>query len=203
MAVRLTLICHAATRATREVRFPTDEALEPQELAATARLAPVARRIDFALTSPALRAVQTAAALGLSATVDAALADIALGSWAGRSLAEVEAADPSGLAAWMSDAAANPHGGETLRAVMARTAAWLDLMARREGRIVAVTHAAIMRAATLIILDAPPIAFWRIDVAPLCLASFQGRNGRWTLRSLAPASSGRPASNHGDADALW
>jgi broad specificity phosphatase PhoE len=202
MAVRLTLICHAATQATRKARFPADEPLEPQGLAAAAGLAPVARRVDVALTSPALRAVQTAAALGLTATVDAALADIALGNWAGRSLGEVEAADPSGLAEWMSDPAANPHGGETLLAVMARMAAWLDLMARCEGRIVAVTHAAIIRAVTLITLDAPPIAFWRIDVAPLGVASFRGWGGRWTLRSLAPAFSGRPESHHEEPEAL-
>jgi broad specificity phosphatase PhoE len=184
MTVRLTLICHASTRALREAVFPTDESLEPQGFAKASALASKLLRIDSAWSSPALRAVQTASALGLAANADSPLSDIDMGMWAGRSLAEVTASDPVGLASWMSDAAANPHGGETIMALVGRVTAWLDVVGRSKGRVVAITHPAIIRAAIVITLDAPPISFWRIDVAPLCFARLQGRAGRWTLRSL-------------------
>jgi broad specificity phosphatase PhoE len=131
------------------------------------------------------------AALGLGAIVDAALADIDLGDWAGRALTEVEAADPAGLAAWNQDPMAAPHGGESLAALRIRVARWLDGLDVRADRVAAVTHAAILRAAIVVALDAPMAAFWRIDVAPLSIVRFQGRAGRWTLRSLE----GRPAAH--------
>ena len=66
-------ICHASTSAVREVAFPVDEPIDPQGQAKAAALAGALRRVDAASTSPALRAKQTAAALQLEATVDAAL----------------------------------------------------------------------------------------------------------------------------------
>jgi len=184
LTVRLTLICHGSTRALREAAFPGDEPLEPQALAKAAALTPLLRRVDAAWSSPARRALETAAALGLAAETEAALADIDVGTWAGRSLADVEASDPAGLASWMSDAAACPHGGETIVALIRRVAGWLETLQGAEGRVFAVTHPAVIRAAVLIALDAPPVSFWRIDVEPLCFVRLQGRAGRWTLRSL-------------------
>jgi broad specificity phosphatase PhoE len=181
---RLTLICHGATRALREAAFPGDEPLEPQALAKTAALVPLLPRVDAAWSSPARRALETAEALGLAAETEAALADIDVGAWAGQSLADVEASDPAGLASWMSDAAACPHGGETIVALIGRVASWLETVQQSEGRVFAVTHPAVIRAAVLIALDAPPVSFWRIDIEPLCFVRLQGRAGRWTLRSL-------------------
>jgi broad specificity phosphatase PhoE len=183
MTLRLTLICHAATNALREAAFPGNEALEPQGLVKASALAPSLRRVDAAWSSPAQRALQTAAALGLTADTEAALADIDLGVWTGRSLADIEASDPAGLESWMSDAAACPHGGETITALIRRVGGWLDKIQTSEGRVFAVTHPAVIRAAILIALDAPPISFWRIDAEPLCFTRLQGRAGRWTLRS--------------------
>ncbi len=49
----------------------------------------------------------------------------------------------------------------------------------------AVTHAAVVRAAVVVTLDAPPAAFWRIDIAPLTATVLRGGAGRWTLRGTA------------------
>lgn len=185
MSLRLTLICHAATAATRAASFATDEPLELLGLAKALAMAGKLRRVDAAWSSPALRAVQTATALGLSATVDPGLRDIDLGRWAGRTLTDIATTDPVGLAAWTADAAAQPHGGEAITDVLERVAAWLETLESREGRLVAVTHAAIIRAAIIVALDAKALSFWRIDVMPLCSASFQGRAGHWTLSSLS------------------
>ncbi len=184
MSLHLTLVAHAATSATRRAAFPADEPLEPSSAAKAAALAGTLRRVDVAWTSPALRAVQTAAALGLDATVDPALTDIDLRSWSGRSLAEVQAADAAGLSRWMADPEAAPHGGESVVDLLARVATWMDRMSGREGRILAVTHPAFVRAAILTALDANASAFWRIDVEPLCFATLLRSFSHWTLRGL-------------------
>ncbi len=186
MSRRLTLVAHAATEATRRATFPTDEPLEPLGAAKAAALADRLGRVDAAWTSPARRAVQTAIALGLGATVDPALADIDLALWAGRSLAEIEASDAAGLHAWSTDPDAAPHGGESIERLLRRVRGWLDERASDAGRVVAVTHAAVIRAAVVVALDADPGAFWRIDVEPLCFAGFRSRGGRWAFR-LSPA----------------
>src|SRR3954454_8410932 len=84
----LTLVAHASTAATSRAVFAEDEGLEPRGAAAAAA-APRLRRFTRAVCSPARAAAETAEALGLAATVDAALADWDLGAWRGRALDEV------------------------------------------------------------------------------------------------------------------
>ena len=187
MSLRLTLVSHAATQAMRQAAFPIDEPLEPLGAAKAAGFAAGLGRVDTAWTSPALRAVQTAAALGLRATADPALADIDLRRWAGRSLAEIEAADPAGLRTWSADPTAAPHGGESVERLLQRATRWLEVRARDRGRVLAVTHAAFVRAVLVAVLGADAGAFWRIDVEPLCFVALQGRGGRWTIRLPTPA----------------
>ena len=184
MSLRLTFIAHGATKATRAALFPCDEPLEAAGIAKAAALAPRIGRADATWTSPALRAVQTAEALSLAATIDPLLADIDLGNWSGKSLAELEAADAPGLAKWMEDPSAAPHGGESVTHLLTRITGWLDKTAVDEDRIIAVTHASVIRAAAIVTLDANPKSFWRMDIAPLSFSRFHARGGRWTLHSL-------------------
>ncbi|MFE0754384.1 histidine phosphatase family protein [Inquilinus sp. NPDC058860] len=186
MPTRLTLICHGATAATRSGAFPADEPLEERALPRAAALKPMIRRADRAWTSPALRARQTAAALGFDAVSEPALRDGDHGRWAGRRLEEIQAAEPDGVIAWLADPDAAPHGGETLSDLLRRAAAWVDARAGDGGHGVAVTHAAVIRAAILHGLDAPASSFWRIDIAPLSLTelSHDGRRWAWRASSL-------------------
>jgi broad specificity phosphatase PhoE len=179
MSARLTLICHAATRATHTAAFPLDE---PAELVSLAKVSRLAVTPDRVLTSPALRARQTAEALGLDAEIDEALRDIDLGSWAGRTLGDIQAAEPEVVALWIADPEAAPHGGESVAGLLRRVAPWLE--AQRASRVVAVTHASVIRAAIVLAIDAGAAAFWRIDVAPLCRVELRGDGRRWTLRSI-------------------
>jgi hypothetical protein len=55
-----------------------------------------------------------------------------------------------------------------------------------KGATVAVTHPAVIRAAILTALGAPPACFSRIDVEPLGLAEFRGDGRRWMLRAMLP-----------------
>ena len=190
MSIILTLICHASTHAVREAAFPSDEPIDPQGHAKASALAGKLRRVDATLTSPALRAVQTAAALQLDATADPALRDIDLGRWAGRSFADVRQAEPDGIAEWTGKSDAAPHGGESVNALLERVARWLDALKQHDGRIVAVTHSAVIRAAIVLAIEATPASFWRIDIAPLSITRLSGANSRWNLDSAGCAISG-------------
>jgi broad specificity phosphatase PhoE len=187
---RLVLVRHAATPATRATAFPADEALDERGLADAAGLA---RALPAApgevLCSPARRCRQTAEAAGLgAATTHAALAECDFGAWAGRTPAEVHAADAEASTAWMTDADAAPHGGESLTVFCARVGAWLDAQAVCDGRAVAVTHGGVVRAALVHALGAPVMSFWRLDVAPLGIAELHAHDGRWTVTRLNVAA---------------
>ncbi|TRC93005.1 histidine phosphatase family protein [Mesorhizobium sp. WSM4303] len=181
MLVRLTLICSGATPAMRKGSFPLDEALEPRSLALAATM--TLRGADRVWTGPALRARQTAEAMGLKPSVEPLLAEQDFGSWAGKGFAEVQALDPNGVAAWLGDAEAAPHGGESLADVARRTASFLDDLIRTSGHTVAVTHASVIRAAIVHVLGAPLAACRRIDVEPLSLTDLRSDGHRWMLRS--------------------
>ena len=84
MTTRLTLICHVATVATRAAAFPLDEPIEARGRELAAKAAAHLPRADRVWTSPALRARQTAAALGLEAIAEPALRDCDHARWAGR-----------------------------------------------------------------------------------------------------------------------
>jgi len=177
------LIRHATTEAVRRTAFPLDEPLDPGGLRAAAALAGRAGR-GTALCSPALRARATAAALGLDPTPVRALAECDFGTWAGRTLAGLHEEDPEATAAWMTDARACPHGGESLVAFADRVATWLDGRAADDGRTIAVTHGGVVKAAVVRALGAPLEAFWRIDAAPLRCTELHAHDGRWTLASV-------------------
>lgn len=180
------LIRHAPTAAVRRAAFPVDEPLDAAGLAAARRLAGRLGRGD-ALSSPALRTRDTAAAAGLAAAVDPALRECDFGSWAGRTLAEVHEEDAGAAAAWMTDPGARPHGGESLTQLLARVGGWLDEQAAEDRRTIAVTHAGVVKAAVVHALGAPAQAFWRIDVAPLAVTELHAHDGRWTIARMNAA----------------
>jgi broad specificity phosphatase PhoE len=175
---------HAPSEATRRSAFPLDEPLDPRGVDEARALAPRLGRFDAGWRSPAARARLTAEALGLTTTVAAELDECDFGSWRGRTLAELHAEDPAAVAAWMEDPAAAPHGGESLLALLERVRGWLEARAGDGGRVVAVTHAGVVRAALVCVLDAPPLAFWRVDVAPLSRTVLHAHDGRWTVRGV-------------------
>ncbi|MEU0520754.1 histidine phosphatase family protein [Streptosporangium sp. NPDC006007] len=176
---RLLLVSHGSTAATARAAFPGDEPLDGPGLRRAAGLTPPIGLGAAAVRAAELRCVQTAEALGLRAPPDPLLADCDYGRWSGRTLAEVEAAEPEALAAWLTEPAAAPHGGESIVDLLGRVAGWLS--GRAPGRIVAVTHPPIIRAAIVHALGAPAPAFWRVDVAPLARVTLTGRGGRWRL----------------------
>lgn len=184
MVTRLILVCHAPTIATRAARFPDDEALDEHGTAQAAAAAGALGRVDEVGCGPETRCRETATALGLDPTIEPALADLHVGAWRGRTLSELQREQPAGLQAWLTDPAALPHGGESLRDLQARVGDWLDELRAATGRIVAITHPSVIRASVVHALHTPPESFWRIDVPPLSHTrlSGNGSGNEWTLR---------------------
>lgn len=169
-------------RSLREARF--DDGC-PLDASGTARARSVAHTLQVAdrvLVSPTLRCGETASALGLDATRAPELAGLDVGRWRGRTLDEVGAAEPDVLARWLTDPGAAPHGGESVRALCARVADWLEALRENDGRTLAVVEPEIVRAVVIRVFDAPEAAFWRLDVPPLTATELSGRAGRWNLR---------------------
>ncbi|TRW80032.1 histidine phosphatase family protein [Mycolicibacterium sp. 018/SC-01/001] len=178
--VRLTLVSHGMTDAMSAGRFPTDEplnALGRRQVTCEQRTDP--RDVDRALCGPEARAVQTAELLGLQAQIEPRLADLDHGRWRGEVLGRVA---PAELAIWLTEPTQAPHGGESVVDLVSRVRGWLDSLTSENVRMVAVTHPAVIRAAMLVVLDAPARSFWRIDIAPASRTTLHFRGHAWTLR---------------------
>ncbi|UXA06816.1 histidine phosphatase family protein [Mycobacterium sp. SMC-2] len=177
---RLILVSHAMTDAMVAARFPADEPLNDMGR----RRVKKAGRLDVPkgtrqLAGPEQRARETAQLLGLHATTEPRLADLHCGGWCGQTL---QAVGPADLETWLTDPARAPHGGESILDLIQRVGGWLESLTDEASRAVAVTHPAVIRAAVVHSLDAPPESFWRIDIAPVSRTLLHFRNGRWTLR---------------------
>ncbi|GGX59031.1 phosphoglycerate mutase [Streptomyces fructofermentans] len=112
--------------ALREARFDDGQPVEAAGLRlaeAAAGSVPAALRV---LVSPSARCRETAAALGLDAVVAEDLSGLDVGRWRGATLAEVGAEEPDAVGQWLADPASAPHGGESVRALCERVAAWLE-----------------------------------------------------------------------------
>jgi broad specificity phosphatase PhoE len=181
VADRLLLVRSAATAATRRAAFACDEPLDAGGKRAALGLAPVLRHAGTALAGPELRSMQTATAAGLKAVADPDLGDLAAGAWTGLDLDEVGERDPACLRAWLQDPDVAPPGGESRTELRARVARFLRRANDERGGVVAVTHASVVRAAVVIALDAPPQAFWRVDVAPASVTELRRRDTGWLL----------------------
>lgn len=183
MAFELILQCHGATRMMREGGF-ADEA-EPLDSGGIARVeafGPPAGDRPCAV-SPALAARQTAQLWDMAENIDPALGDMDPGAWRGRTLAEVGACDPEGMAAWIADPAAGAPGGESLAAVRMRMTGWLAERVTQGRSLRAITHPMVVRAAIAAAIDMPVRTSLHIDIAPLGIVRL-GWNRRWRLQAI-------------------
>lgn len=184
---RLLLVRHAPTAATERGAFAGDEPLTAHGRTAAAQLRRGLPVAEAALSSPALRCRQTAAALDLTPALDPDLAECRFGEWEGRTFAEIQAREPALLDVWLRDPDAAPSGGgESLTEFAARIRRWLEGAAARldAATVVAITHAGVIRAAAVTALAAPIAVFWQIVVAPLSVTELRLHDGAWSLARL-------------------
>lgn len=123
------------------------------------------------VSSPLVRATQTASALALDVIVevDERWIELDYGEWDGRPLRSMPS---EGWEAWRNDASFAPPGGESLASLGARVrAACDDLIAEARDRdVVVVSHVSPIKAAVAWALGVGPETAWRmfLDVAAIC-----------------------------------
>jgi broad specificity phosphatase PhoE len=124
--------------------------------------------IQHVVTSPLLRARQTAdeiaASSGVAVSVDDDLTDMDCGEWTGLTLDEVKARWPDAWDVWTATPAdAVAAGGEGVGAVAARARRVASRLADApHDRIAVVSHRAVLKLFVLDALGAGPAGFWRI-----------------------------------------
>ncbi len=148
---RLLVIRHATTawNEARRLQGRTDIALSAKGRAELAgwRL-PVEFAVGDWVSSPLLRAVQTARALGAWRLGGAPrLVEMDWGEWEGRTLDELRLNDPE----YMTEVEArgldfSAPGGESPRQLQHRVAPWLSQVAARRRTVIAVCHKGVVRA---------------------------------------------------------
>jgi broad specificity phosphatase PhoE len=184
MTTRLVLLCAGGTASARAGGFPDPaEPLDEGGRAKAAALALVGPAADRCWTSPARAACETAELVGVTAAIESALRDIDHGEWTGRAFGDI---DPAALTAWLAAPDQATPGGEAMAALVERVGRWLDTVGEEGGAALAISHAAVIRAALAHALGLPAAATLAIDVAPLS-ATVLSHHGRWRLQELRRA----------------
>ncbi|MCD1266837.1 histidine phosphatase family protein [Shinella sumterensis] len=196
-ATRVTLLCRGATAANRQARFSAEGSLLPKEPARAAALAERLRPSDRVFCAPEACAAETAAAFSAAPTPCPTLRDLDYGAWSGQTVDEIAGRFPEALRHWMADPAAAPHGGESFEVAAGRATGWLDGLHGTGGRILAVTHAMLLKLVFAHVVGAPLTAVWRIDVEPLGFLDLSSDGRRWALRGFGTAPP--PAGQDGGA----
>ncbi|MEU0304208.1 histidine phosphatase family protein [Streptomyces sp. NPDC006175] len=184
MSVRVSLVAAARSSTLLAERFDDDRPLDHAgwrevQLASHALVRLGAAELRYCSPTPRSRA--TGDALGFAPLVQLALRDCDMGRWRGFTLSEVAAREPAGVDAWLADPRSAPHGGESLLGFITRVGSWLDTRPVQEGAVVAVAEPAVIRAALVYALKAPPSTYWNVDVRPLSTVTITGLPGRWSL----------------------
>ena len=189
------LLRHGQTPMSAQKRYagrsdvPLTDLGVQQAAAAAKRLASAG--LDVIVTSPLLRAVQTAeevaAATGATVVTDDGFREADFGAWEGLTFAEVQERWPAEMAAWLADPEVAPPGGESLAGVNERVTAALRrvLAARERQTVLVVSHVTPIKTLVAAALLAPPAALYRmhLDVAALSRIDWYA-DGPAVLRSF-------------------
>jgi len=174
---RVHLVRHGRTASNREHRTMgwCDEGIEPGWVRAAGAVADVLalEPVDWFVSSPLVRAVQTAAPLaarlGRAPIVDDRFGELRVGLWEGYAEDEIAERWPEQWQRWRSEPhALEVEGRETLADLNARVAGALDdlFAGLLEGRVAVVfTHDAVVRAAVAWALDTGPEVYRHVEVA--------------------------------------
>jgi len=152
--------------------------------------------LDAVVSSGLARAEAGAAALraarpGLVRRDETALLELDRGPWAGRSKAELRAADPAGLARWeASRGVLGPAGSEQVAELAARVIPALARLAAEfpGGSVAVVAHLWVVRAAVCCALGLPAERAAQVAVAPGGIAVLD-----WPALGSAPEPRLRPS----------
>jgi broad specificity phosphatase PhoE/ribonuclease HI len=170
---RLVLVRHGATNHSAEKRFSGRNELALDDVGQRQAAALAARsfgEVAAVVSSPLLRAVQTAEAIaaprGLTVETADDLAETDFGVWEGLTFAEARASNAAALDAWLASPDEAPPGGESFATVGRRVRRGREtvIAAHPESTVVVVTHVTPIKLLIRFALDAPPSAMFRIQL---------------------------------------
>ncbi|WP_236572427.1 histidine phosphatase family protein [Burkholderia sp. 8Y] len=130
------------------------------------------------IASPAAAACATAGWIAQTYLIDDAFRDIDYGEWRGHSISAIAEQDPEGVAAWLANVDARPHGGESVAMLYERVAKALSGLARDNAmneRCLIVTHAIVVKAVLAHVRREPPASILAMNFAPLSSLSLDHR----------------------------
>ena len=154
---------NAAGRLQGRVDEPLDEVGREQARRLAGRLAPILGDGDLVISSPLVRARDTAAVLGRDTTIDERWIEMSYGVFDGVPQGDV---DPEIWTRWRNDLRFAPDGGESLADVTERVhRACEDLRERAvDRRIVVVSHVSPIKAAIAWALGTDASTSWRMHL---------------------------------------
>jgi probable phosphoglycerate mutase len=153
-----------------------------QAKAAAGRLASGAP-IDAVVSSPLLRAVETAAIaageLGLTAAIDDDLCETDFGDWDGFTLEEIQQRWPADAAAWRRNPEQAPPGGESFADASRRVNRACDRLLRDHGgqTVLVVSHVTPIKIMLCRALGAPLSTLYRLYLGSACINEIQWHGG--------------------------
>ena len=176
---RLLVLAHGPTTAASAAVFGDDAPLLRPD-----RCPPMRSPPRSWSGGPEFACRQTVELLDPAAEVRPGLAGPDLGAWTGRTLADVAAADPEGLQAWLADPAACPHGGETLAGLVERMGAVLADDGWPAGTSGLVVTPLVARALVAAALGAPGAVLFGVNVGHGGRVLLSRSGPRWRLQEL-------------------
>jgi broad specificity phosphatase PhoE len=170
----LLVVRHGRTAANAEglLLGRLDVPLDAEGERQAARLAAAVGPVDRVISSPLLRARQTAAAFGLPVEIDERWVELDYGTYDGTPLREVP---DSVWSTWRRDLSFAPPGGESLASLGARVRSSLEELAdrARSEHVVVVSHVSPIKAAVAWALGVSDEVTWRLFVAPASITRIE------------------------------
>lgn len=177
---QLWLIRHAPVAGPRGVIHDINASADVSDVAALQRLRAQLPNPHVAISSPARRARETAAALGLVAGEDPSFSEQDFGRWTG--LTHEQIRRDFGAAYddfWRGPADNRPPEGESFREQIARVE--VGIQALPAGDVILVAHAGTIRAALALALAMPPDNALRFVIDPLSLTRVDRIGEAWRV----------------------
>jgi broad specificity phosphatase PhoE len=179
--LQIILLTHALTQAMKTGRFPTGN--DPVAFDEPIPFAPESHASRI-ISSSARAARETASRIASDYEVDAAFDDLDYGRWRGQSIRDIGESDREGIAAWLADPHACPHGGESIAMLAERVALALKRLSQANRDCIVVTHAIVVKAANAQLRGHPLASVFRMDIAPLA-STVLGYDTEWSVSAPA------------------
>ena len=178
---QLWLIRHAPVDGPRGVLHDHDAPADLGDATALAALRVKLPANAVSYCSPARRTVETAQALGLSATAEPAFREQSFGAWTGRRHKEIEAELGANAYRefWRAPATNRPPRGESFIDQIERVAA--GLKALPAGDVILVVHSGTIRSALAIALGISPESALRFVIDPLSVTRIDRLSNDWRI----------------------